>query len=79
MLKEEVTYHKAADRFLKEYYENNIFSGYRFISRLANEAKKIAKSVSLKEMDYQNAIVATWFRYAGVTNIGVGCTISATK
>jgi hypothetical protein len=78
MLKEKISYHKSADRFIRLYYENhaetNVFSGYRFISRLANEAKLIAKSIPLKEMDYQNAIVATWFRYAGVTNIGVACT-----
>ena len=77
MHKEDVSYHKAADQFLKEYYENNaetnFFSGYRLIRRLANEAKLIAKSIPLKGMDYENAIVATWFRYAGVTNIGIGC------
>lgn len=77
MLKEKISYHKTADKFLRDYYENNseinVFSGYRFISRLAHEAKLIAKSVALKEMDFQNAIVATWFRYAGVTNIGVAC------
>lgn len=78
MLREKISYHKSADHFLKEFYENhadtNVFSEYRFISRLTNEAKFIAKSIFLKEMDYQNAIVATWFRHAGVTNIGVECT-----
>ncbi len=77
MAKEKILYLKAADHFLREYYENNsennIFSSYRFISRLANEAKLIAKSNSLNDWEYQNAIVATWFRYAGVVNIGVGC------
>jgi hypothetical protein len=73
MILHEVSYHKAADKFLKAYFEKNtgasILYSYQFMSLLAKEAKHIAKSISLKGMDYQNAIVATWFRYAGVTDI----------
>lgn len=73
MSTEHLSYHKAAGKFLKAYYEQNaatsISFSYRFINRLAYEAKQIAKSLSLKDMDYQNAIVATWFRFAGVTDI----------
>ena len=78
MILSEVSYHKAADKFLKTYFEKNaadsIFYSYRFMSLLAKEAKRIAKSISLKGMDYQNAIVAAWFRYAGVTDICLGRT-----
>ena len=73
-----ISYHKAADKYVKTYYEKkselNIFYSYRFMSLLAKEAKHIAKSLSLKGMDYQNAIVATWFRYAGIKDIEAGYT-----
>jgi hypothetical protein len=73
MRPEKIFYHKAAAQYLKIYYErngsDNIFLTYRFLCELAIEAKKLAKAMSLKEMDYHNAIVATWFRYAGVTDI----------
>ncbi|MDN3656075.1 DUF5706 domain-containing protein [Ferruginibacter paludis] len=78
MILSEISYHKAAGKFLKKYFEDaggtSIFYSYGFISMLAIEAKHIAKSISLKGMDYQNAIVATWFRYAGVTDICLGRT-----
>lgn len=70
---EEISYHKAAGRFLKNYYDNNtaenIFSSYGFESMAANEAMQIAKSVSIKKMGNENAIVATWFAFAGVKDI----------
>ena len=73
MRPEKIPYHKAAAQYLKIYYEkngnDNIFLTYRFLCELTIEAKKLAKAMSLKDMDYQNAIVATWFRYAGVTDI----------
>lgn len=82
MLTEKLSYHKAAGKFLKEFHENNtedsIFFNYDFLSQMAGEAKLIAKSLSLKNMDYQNAIVATWFRYAGTVDITAGFSESMT-
>ncbi len=80
---EEISYHKAAGQFLKNYYENNtaenIFSSYGFQSMAADEAMQIAKSVSIKKMGNENAIVATWFAFAGVKDISNEWTeISAT-
>ncbi len=70
---EKISYHKAADQFLKSFYEQNgeksIFFSYHFMSRLAKEGKQVARSVDLKDMDHQNAIVAVWFRYAGQTEV----------
>lgn len=70
---EEISYHKAAGEFLKNYYENNIseniFSSYGFQSMAANEAMQIARSVSIKKKGNENAIVATWFAFAGVKDI----------
>lgn len=80
---EEISYHKAAGQFLKNYYENNtaenIFSSYGFQSMAADEAMQIAKSMSIKKMGNENAIVATWFAFAGVKDISNEWTeISAT-
>ena len=80
---EEISYHKAAGQFLKNYYENNtaenIFSSYGFQSMAANEAMQIAKSMSIKKMGNENAIIATWFAFAGVKDISNEWTeISAT-
>ena len=73
MLAEKTSYQKAAGRFIKTWYEQNpeitISFSYQFISRVSAEAKHIAKSVSLKDMDYQNALVAAWFRYAGANDM----------
>jgi hypothetical protein len=78
MITQNDAYHKQASRFVKTYFENNaestVYYSYRFISGLAKEAKKIAKITSLAGMDYQNVIVAVWFRYVGVTNIALGRT-----
>jgi hypothetical protein len=71
---DKLSYHKSADRFLRSHVEKNagtdtdtsFFFSYRFAGLLAAEAKQIARSLSLKGMDYRNAIVATWFRYAGI-------------
>ena len=66
-------YHKLAGQFLKSHYkqndENTILFRYHFFGELASRAKVIAKSVHLQGMDYQNAIVATWFSYAGPAEI----------
>jgi Family of unknown function (DUF5706) len=71
MTDEKISYHKLAAHFLQSCYDANgekyIFFSYLFLSRLAREAKAIGKAVGLKDMDYQNAIVATWFRYAGLS------------
>jgi len=68
-----MSYRKEAEELLREYYENhqaeNIYFGYDFIKRLARESQRIAKSLDLQNMDYQNAIVATWFRFAGLIDI----------
>jgi hypothetical protein len=68
--------HISAGRFLKKYYEDNIMHGlqfsYRFLAPFATEAEQIAESLELKGMDFQNAIVASWFRYAGVVELGSG-------
>jgi hypothetical protein len=78
MITEKLSYHKAAGKFITTYYETNAANtlsfSCRFISGLAYAAKKIAKSLHLEEMDYQNAIVAVWFRFAGATEMGVGRT-----
>ncbi len=70
---ENLSYHKAAGQFLKQHYENNdadhFYFSFGFLSHAAKEAKLIAKSLALEDMDYHNAIVATWFRFAGVTGI----------
>ena len=73
MLSEKISYRKKAEQFLREYYENhhaeNIYFSYGFMKRLTKETRQIAKSLDLRNMDYQNAMVATWFRFAGVTDI----------
>lgn len=70
---EEISYHKAAGQFLKNYYEansaENVFFGYGFQSMAANEAIQLAKAISIKKMGSENAIVATWFAFAGVKDI----------
>jgi hypothetical protein len=67
------SYHKAADQFLHTYFEANpdttIFFIYRFINLLAREAKTLAKDIGLKDMEYQDSIVATWFMYTGITDL----------
>jgi Family of unknown function (DUF5706) len=79
-MKDKSGYDKSASGFLKQYYEdsgqNSILFVYRFISKLAGEAKQIAESVDLREMDFQNAIVATLFRFAGISDINTGQTES---
>src|SRR5258708_21830550 len=78
MSTDKISYHKAAGGFLKKYYESNtvnsILFTYRLLSRLALHAKEISKHMDLKEMDYQNAIVATWFRYSGFSDVSAGLT-----
>jgi hypothetical protein len=73
MKSEKLSFHKVAALFLKTYYDNNnaenVYFTYGFLCRFAKEAKLIAKSLELKNMDYQNALVATWFRFAGTTDI----------
>ena len=80
MSTDKISYHKAAGELLKKYYESNtvnsILYTYRFLSRLASEAKEISKEMSLKHMDYQNVMVATWFRYAGFSDVSTGWTTS---
>jgi hypothetical protein len=76
----EPSYQDSAAEYIKKYYdvnaENTILFTYRFIAQLVREAKLIAGSVALEGMDYQNAVVATWFRLAGVSDIGTGQTES---
>jgi hypothetical protein len=78
MTTETIPHHVLASRFLKKYYEENTVNGlqfsYRLLASLATEAEHIATSLELKEMDYENAIVASWFRYAGVVDLGSGYT-----
>jgi hypothetical protein len=73
VLTEDIAYHKAAGQFLKEYYESheteNLFFSYGFLSQLVKEAKQIARSLLLKDMDYQNAVVAVWFSFTAVTDM----------
>ncbi|HEY1871721.1 MAG TPA: hypothetical protein VGG71_11730, partial [Chitinophagaceae bacterium] len=75
---ETLSFHSSAGHFLKKYYEENLLNSlqftYRFLASLANEAEHIATSLELKGMDYENAIVATWFRFAGVIELGSGYT-----
>jgi hypothetical protein len=75
---ETLSFHGSAGQFLKKYYEENLLNSlqftYRFLASLANEAEHIATSLELKGMDYENAIVATWFRFAGVIELGSGYT-----
>jgi len=76
----ETSYQETAAEYIKNYYEvnaeNSILFTYRFIAQLVGEAKLIAGSVGLQGMDYQNAIVSTWFRFAGIRDIGTGQTES---
>jgi hypothetical protein len=76
----EPSYQETAAEYIKNYYElnaeNSILFIYRFIAQLAEEAKLIAGSVGLQGMDYQNTVVATWFRFAGIKDIGTGQTES---
>jgi uncharacterized membrane protein len=78
MTTETMPHHVLAGRFLKKYYEENTVNGlqfsYRLLASLASEAEHIATSLELKGMDYENAIVASWFRYAGVVDLGSGYT-----
>jgi hypothetical protein len=78
MTTETIPYHISAGRFLKKYYEENTVSGlqfsYRLLASLATEAEHIATSLELKGMDNEDAIVASWFRYAGVVDLGSGYT-----
>ncbi|GAB2825798.1 Pycsar system effector family protein [Ferruginibacter profundus] len=80
MLQEKISYHKAAGQFLKSYYENNsaenIFFSFGFLSEIAKEARHIAKSLELKDMEYQNSIVAAWFSFSAVSEL---CLETATK
>jgi hypothetical protein len=70
-------YHQAA-AYLQKYYENSSAAGmlytYRFLAQLAGEAAEIASEAGLQVMDFENAVVATWFRYAGIQDIGAGQT-----
>jgi Family of unknown function (DUF5706) len=73
-----ISYINIGKQFLKAHYDRNadqdVLFSYRFIVKLASEAKLIAKSVGLHGMDCQNAMVATLFRYAGFNDIGTGQT-----
>ncbi|RYZ47612.1 MAG: hypothetical protein EOP49_20895 [Sphingobacteriales bacterium] len=68
-----ISFHKAADQFLTLQYENNwntvMYLVYKFTKGLTLEAKRLAKSASLSDMDYQDAVVSTWFYYAGLTDL----------
>jgi Family of unknown function (DUF5706) len=78
MTTETIPHHVSAGRFLKKYYEENRVNGlqfsYRLLAFLATEAEHIAASLELRGMDNENAIVASWFRYAGVVDLGSGYT-----
>jgi len=78
MTTETIPHHVSAGRFLKKYYEENTVNGlqfsYRLLASLATEAEHIAASLELRGMDNENAIVASWFRYAGVVDLGSGYT-----
>jgi hypothetical protein len=73
-----VSYISKGKLFLKAHYDSNgdhdVLFSYRFIIKLASEAKLIARSVGLHGIDSQNAMVATLFRYAGFNDIGTGQT-----
>jgi Family of unknown function (DUF5706) len=68
----------SAGKFLKKYYdsdnENNILFMYRFLAQLASEAAEIGREKGLRHMDLENAVVAVWFRYAGMDDIDTGRT-----
>src|SRR3954463_3844437 len=77
---EKISYHKAAGQFLKSYYQENsaenIFFSYGFLNEIATEARKIAKSIELKNMEFHNSIVAAWFSFSGVADL---CSETAMK
>ena len=79
-LPEKISYHKAAGQFVKSYYDNNpadnVFFSYGFLSEIAKEARHIAKSLDLRDMEYQNSIVAAWFSFSAVADL---CSATATK
>jgi Family of unknown function (DUF5706) len=72
------SFHQQAASYLLKYYEDSSEDGvlftYRFLEQFAVEAIDIARHADLEGMDLENAIVATWFRYAGVRDIGSGQT-----
>ncbi|WP_343673539.1 Pycsar system effector family protein [Chitinophaga sp.] len=65
-------YHKAARSYVHNYYEKDIYFMYELMWAMAREAKAIARSVSLEGMEYQNALVATWFRFVGAADLMEG-------
>ncbi|RWY47362.1 Pycsar system effector family protein [Mucilaginibacter gilvus] len=66
-------YSESALSYLKNYYQaypdDNFSFGFAFINTLTAEAVKIARSEGLDGYDFQNAVLAVSFRYAGLTNI----------
>ena len=70
---EEVSYSKAAEQFLKKYYDShtadNLFFSYGFKRRVVEEAVEIAKSIDVKKKNMENALVATWFAFTGIRDI----------
>ena len=72
-ISDDLSYHKAAEKFLKDYYENNsvenISFGFAFQNKMAKECIQIGKSLSIKKTGLENAIIATYFANAGVKNI----------
>lgn len=72
------SFHQQAASYLLKYYEDSSEDGvlftYRFLEQFAVEAEELARHVGLEDMDFENAVVAAWFRYAGVQDIGSGQT-----
>jgi hypothetical protein len=68
-----VKYHEAALSYLDNYYhsfaDESFYFGYPFINGLIEEGTKIAKAENLRGMEYENALMAVCFRFAGVTDI----------
>lgn len=73
MKQKQLNYSESAPGYLKSYYQtfpdNNFNFGFAFIASLLNEGIKIAGSEGLEGFDYENALLAISFRYAGITNV----------
>lgn len=70
-----INIYESALGYLESYYssfsEENFNFGLNICKRLSHECIKIAKVERLKGFDLENALLASSFRYAGVSNIMV--------
>lgn len=56
-----------------------MFFDYGLLNEIAKEAKLISKSLDLKEMEFQNIVVAAWFSFSVVKEICLETAMKSTK